>query len=110
MGLLGEMYFSAEAYKIALDINEHVKIVYRIMAPYGNLITPANAKAVRPEVAIIQEKLNELERKANNCNPSRVVYIKVPTPDDYEISIVPYIAQMRNGIELMQADLRKCLI
>ena len=109
MGLLGEMYFSAEAYKMALDINEHVKIIYRIMAPYGNIITPANARSVRPEVAIILEKLNELERKANNCNPSRVMYIKVPTSDGYEIPVVHYIAQIRNGIELMQSDLRECL-
>lgn len=109
MGLLGEMYFSAEAYKIALDINENVKKIYRIMAPYGNLITLANAKEVRPYIAAAVEKLNELEHKANRCNPSRVGYIKVPFTDGCEIPVILYIAKMRNGIELMQSDLRECL-
>lgn len=109
MGLLGELYFSAEAYKIALDINENITRIYRIMAPYGNIIVPANAKNVRPFVAAAFEKLNELEHKANKCNPSRVGYIKVPFTDGSEIPVVMYIAKMRSGIELMQSDLRECL-
>lgn len=109
MGLLGEMYFSAEAYKIALEINENIKKIYRIMAPYGNIIVPANAKDVRPFVAATLEKLNEMEHKTNRCNPSRVGYIKVPFTDGSEIPVALYIAKMRNGLELMQSDLRESL-
>ena len=109
MGLFGDLFFSSEAYKMAMDINEHLKQVYRIMAPSGNIITPSNARIVKPEVTIVVEKLNELEWKVNKCSPSRVRYIKVPTLDGYEIPIVVYVSQLRRGVELMQSDLRECL-
>ncbi len=109
MGLLSEMYFSAEGYKIALDINEHLTSIYRAKFAYGNCITSLNAPNIRSELSIIVNKLNELERKSNNCNPRRVMYIKVALPNGSEMPVVMYIAQIRGEIEVLQQELRAIL-
>lgn len=94
MGLLREMYFSAEAYKIALDINEHIKKVQRSLIESGG-----NGNCyISSEVNLAKQKLDTLSRKASECNPARVMYIKVCTPNGYEVPVLQYIADITSTI------------
>lgn len=104
MGFFGEMYFSSESYKIALDINERVKRVYRILGP-NQVISFANAAQITPDVRWMQEKIAYLHKKVQECS-SRVQYIKVPTPDGYEVPVAMYVVNMQRELDLMDQDLQ----